>query len=143
MDYYNQTIPCAFEFNNQSFNLYNIMYNISNTDTGFLGNFNEPLPIDSELLQLKLSIDNAYLAYFAKIKGVPAPKIELTTQAFPSTSNRLLMGADIIGAYGPFYFFFPPVISFVTILLEVVREKDFGLRKVLLIIFLYIYYRAY
>jgi len=130
MDFYNQSIPCNFEFDNQTFEMYNIMYNISNVDNGFLGNFNEPLPTDRQLLQLKLSIDNAYMDYYAKIRSKPVPKISVQTQAFPSTSNRLLQGADIIGAYGPFYFFFPPVITFVTLLLEIVREKDMKLRKV-------------
>lgn len=130
MDFFNLSIPCSFEFENKTFNMYTIMYNISNVDNGFLQNFNEPLPKDQQLLQLKLSVDNAYLKYYAQLNNKPVPKISIQSQAYPSVANRLIQGADIIASFGCFYFFFPPVITFVILLLEIVREKDLKLRKV-------------
>ena len=130
MDYYNVSIPCDFEFENKTMHMYTLVYNITNAPNGFLTTFHEPLPIDRDLLKLKISIDNAYLAFHSRIAGEPESKINIETQPYPSSSNRFTEGANIIGVYGALYFFFPPVISFVIILLEITREKDLKLRKV-------------
>jgi hypothetical protein len=44
---------------------------------------------------------------------------------------RFIENADVVSSSGPFYFFFPPIITFVVILLEIIREKDLKLRKVI------------
>lgn len=135
IDYLNISIPCSFEFSNDTFNLYTIVYNISNIPNGFLTSGALPFPKDRQLTKLKQDLDNAYLQYYADIYKLPkAPKINAVMSSFPITQNRFLQKADITASVGAFYFFFPPMISFVVILLEIIREKDLKLRKSLLII---------
>ena len=60
----------------------------------------DPLPIDNRLIKLKLIVDNAYLSYYSHIKHIyPVPKINLTTQPFPSIPNRLSSNANVIFIY--------------------------------------------
>jgi hypothetical protein len=83
------------------------------------------------LTKLKQDLDNAYLQYYSEKRGLNfSPKINATMQSFPITQNRFLEKADVISSVGAFYFFFPPMITFVVILLEIIREKDLKLRKV-------------
>jgi len=131
-DYGNTTIPCNFEYMDETIDLYTIIYNVSNTANSFLTTFSDPLPIDYDLLRLKMSLDNSYLNHYAKLGNVTIPKILMDTVAYPSTPNRFIVGADLVASYGPFYFFFPPIITFVVVLLEIIREKDMKLRKVLI-----------
>ena len=42
--------------------------------------------------------------------------------------------ADIISSYGSFYFFFAGIVTFVLLLIELVKEKELKLRKSLIII---------
>ena len=37
-------------------------------------------------------------------------------------------GYDIVSASGAFYFFIPPMVTFVVLLIEIVREKEYRLR---------------
>jgi len=111
--------------------MYTLVYNITNSPNGFLTTYADPLPIDRDLLKLKLSIDNSYLAYHSRLAGEEESRIKIETQPYPTAVNRFIQGADLIGVYGPLYFFFPPVITFVIVLLEITREKDLKLRKVI------------
>ena len=133
IDVYNVSIPCSFEQQNEILHLYTILYNITNSPNGFLSGAAHPFPKDPELLKLKIDVDNAYLKFHAEKKGISVPKISANYSDFPTTENRLLEGADVVSSTGAFYFFFPPFISFVVILLEIMREKDLKLRKVKLI----------
>ena len=88
-DYANIEIPCSFEFYNTTFNLYTLLYNISSAPNGFLTGASLPLPIDAKLLKLKVSLDNAYLNYFSKLKNMSfTPKIDVKYQSYPTTPNR-------------------------------------------------------
>jgi len=139
IDLYNISIPCSFEYKNETLHLYTILYNITNSPNAFLSAASQPFPKDPQLIKLKIDVDNAYLKYHAEQKGIPVPKIIANYSDFPTTENRLLEGADVVSAQGAFYFFFPPIITFVVILLEIMREKDLKLRKVYNVIFLYVF----
>lgn len=131
MMFMNVEIKCSFEFLQKEFNLYTILYNITNSPNGFLTGGTRPWPKHPELNKLKIDLDNAYLNYYGldrKLSLIPHISAEL--QDYPTTSNRFVQNADIVSAYGAFYFYFPPVISFVVMLLEIIREKDLKLRKV-------------
>ncbi len=133
MDFMNVTIPCTFEYYNYTFHLYTILYNVTLSPNGFLTGAAEPLPTDPIVTKLKQDLDNAYLKYYALKRGLKdIPQINATTQSYPA-SNRFLEKADVVASSGAFYFFFPPMITFVVVLLEIIREKDMKLRKVKLI----------
>jgi hypothetical protein len=134
-EFMNISIPCSYEFSNNKFHIYSIYYNVSSTPNGFLSSFALPYPIDPVLTKLKLDLDNAYLDFYAKKNNfTEIPHIETTVSTFPLTENRFMQNADIVSSVGAFYFFFPPVICFVIVLLEIIREKDLKLRRSLLII---------
>jgi hypothetical protein len=135
LDFMNISIPCNFEFSSNTLHLYSIYYNVTNSPNGFLSSFALPFPIDPLMTKLKLDLDNAYLDYYAKKNNLPdIPHINATVSTFPLTENRFMQNADIVSSVGAFYFFFPPIICFVVVLLEIIREKDLKLRKSLLII---------
>lgn len=133
------TIPCNFEYNDQEntkeMYFYTIMYNISNSPNGFMLMPDKPNPTDSQLTRLKITLDEAFLNYFANKTGSNEKKeIKVDLQAYPQSENRLYKNVDVEGSGGSFYFFFPPMFCFVFFLLEIIREKDAKLRKSLLII---------
>lgn len=131
IEYYNVTIPCNFEYLNETLHLYTVLYNITNAPNGFLTSAALPFPSDPQLLKLKIDVDNAYMNYYSKKRGMTTiPKINASYNTFPVTENRFLQNADVVASSGAFYFFFPPMISFVVILLEIMREKDLKLRRV-------------
>jgi hypothetical protein len=133
-DYFNTSVPCTVNYLDSKLHIYNILYNFTNSPNGFLTSAAEPYPKDAALTKLKTDIDNGYLDYYAKKNNIPSPKINLAYSDYPSTTNRFMQGADIVSSAGAFYFFFPPMITFVLVLMEIVREKDLKLRKSLLII---------
>jgi hypothetical protein len=129
------TIPCTFEYDsNREMHLYTVLYNVTNSPNGFLTSSSLPWPKHPELTRLKVDIDNSYLKLYTDSKGLPSRKMNATIQSFPVTQNRFLQNADIVSSSGAFYFLFPPMICFVVLLLEIIREKDLKLRKSLLII---------
>ena len=127
----NVEIPCKTDYTSvDKFNMYTLIYNITNSPMGFLESFDLPLPIDYKLLKLKVIVDNAYLEYYSnkEIFGFN-PKIDVSHQAFPSPKNRFLKGNDIIPTIGVFYFVFPELFIFCITLMELVREKELSLKK--------------
>lgn len=132
IDYYNVSIPCSFEYLNETMHLYTVFYNITNAPNGFLTNAAAPFPSDPQLLKLKIDVDNAYLKFYARKRQLDyVPRINASYNIFPVTQNRFLQNADVVASSGAFYFFFPPIISFVVMLLEIMREKDLKLRRVI------------
>ncbi len=131
IDFYNVSIPCSFEYLNQTMHFYSVFYNITSAPNGFLTGAGDPLPSDPQLIKLKIDVDNAYLKYYAKKRQLSyVPAINASYNTFPMTQNRFLQNADVVASSGAFYFFFPPMISFVVMLLEIMREKDLKLRRV-------------
>jgi ABC-type multidrug transport system ATPase subunit len=147
-------IPCRPSMSNQEFNLYTIVYNISAIPNGFLDSFNAPLPTDERLLKLKILVDNAYLDYYSRYhpkyendfnninlnsttnlnytnsQQPKIPKIQkISTQAYPSPSSRISSNANVISLFGVFYLYFPPMILFSIILLDLVKEKESMLKN--------------
>jgi hypothetical protein len=130
-NFMNFSLDCNFEFINKTFHLYLILYNVTNAPNGFLTSQSQPWPKHNELTKLKLDLDNAYLQHYSMNRSLnKAPEIKAELQNYPMGQNRFLKNADVVSSSGAFYFIFPPMICFVVILLEIVREKDMKLRKV-------------
>ena len=131
------SVPCKPDFNSD-FYLYTIIYNISNTPNAFLNGYNSPYPSDDKLIKLKQIVDNSYIELFdfhsqqnksTNNLNKRIPQIQnVSIQAFPSTQSRLMQGASIIPTFGSFYLFFPPMILFSILLLDIVKEKDSKLK---------------
>ena len=130
------SVPCKPDYAND-FYLYTIIYNISNTPNAFLSGYNSPYPTDDKLVKLKHIIDNSYIELFHhKYKGKmlnvnnsTIPQIKnISIQSYPSTPSRLMQGASIISTFGSFYLFFPPMILFSILLLDIVKEKESKLK---------------
>ena len=83
---------------------------------------------------MKLDIDNGMLEYFALKENLQIkPKIEVTTSNYPSPPDRLFEGIDLVSMSGPSFFFFTPMVTFMIMLTEIVREKQNKLRHVTII----------
>ncbi len=128
----NISIPCRPEINNDDFYLYTIVYNISNTPNAFLSGYNSPYPKDEKIIKLQQIIDNSYIELFT-IKYNKTfkqnPKINnIFIQPYPSVHSRFLDNANVISSFGSFYFYFPPMILFSIILLDIVKEKETKLK---------------
>jgi hypothetical protein len=54
--------------------------------------------------------------------------IEVDHEEYPHISNRFFKGYDVVGQTGAFYFFIPPMVTFVVLLIETTREKEYKLR---------------
>lgn len=137
MNFLNVSIPCKFDYINKTFNLYTILYNYTNAPNSFMTSPSVPLYEDAKLSKLKLDLDNAFMEFYhnksANNATMASPKISLEMSSYPIVTNRMLEKADVIASSGAFYLFFPPMICFVVVLLEVIREKDLKLRKVFLL----------
>ena len=121
----NISLPCRRE--DGEMNLYTIVYNITAVPNGFMDSFYGPLPIDERLVRLKMVVDNAYLSYYASLgnrQKAPPKLFNITTQPYPTPPSRLTSNANVISLFGTFYLYFPPMILFAILLLDVVKEKE-------------------
>lgn len=87
-------LPCSFtEGTDKRMMFYSLFYNYTLADTVFLKSLNELSPVDSNLLHLKNSIDNAIIAYLAKEKGLELedyPRIDLSHSSYPHGPDRFV-----------------------------------------------------
>jgi hypothetical protein len=123
--YYNLTLPCpkgpdAFT--------YVLMTNSSALVVDYFGPADNPFPKDYATLSVKLALDQAILSYQALAAGVSEPELSVKVQEYPRVPSRYLTGYDVISTSGPFYLFIPPMVTFVIVLTEIVREKEYRLR---------------
>lgn len=88
-----------------------------------------PMENDYPAIAVKASVDEALISYYSRKKGLPDYKIDISIQSYPEPKNRFAGGYSVIKTSGAFYFFIPPVITFVVILIEIVREKELRLRN--------------
>ena len=111
------------------------MYNLTNSPNGFFGSSHTPLPQDLKLLKLKISIDNSIIKFHSERKeSKHVPRINnITSQGYPSVLNRFVKNADVISVFCVFYLFFPQVIVFCIVLIELVREKELSLKKYMIL----------
>jgi hypothetical protein len=107
------------------------MYNMTKLSLGFFESVNRPLAIDHKMTRLKGLVDNAYLNYYADLKGLPNIDLHIKTQAFPTPSSRFIEGSNVIGVLGQFYLFFPPMVIFSMLLIDIVKEKEKNLKNYL------------
>lgn len=127
--YYNETIPCEVTILNKTYSYYSILINSTLTPMLFFSGYNSPEPVDYASLAVKKNLDEA-LFHFIKGKNL---KLSLDVQSFPRPTNRWMSGYDIVSQTGSFYFFIPPMVTFVVLLIEIVREKEYRLRFGLLL----------
>lgn len=119
-------IDCQPENSAQQFHMYNIL---TNRTMGLLDVISEDDPFDYYSIAIKKAVDEAIISYHSFKAGIKAPKISLSIQDFPVTSNRYLEGYDIVANSGAFYFFIPPMVIFVVTLIDLLREKETRLRQ--------------
>mmetsp|Transcript_23109 Transcript_23109/g.41251 ORF Transcript_23109/g.41251 Transcript_23109/m.41251 type:complete len:901 (-) Transcript_23109:1806-4508(-) len=123
--YFNLTIPCP---KGDDIFTYVLMTNSSAVELDFLGPTDNAYPKDYATLSVKLALDKAILSYQSQKMGLDEPEIEVSVQEFPKIPSRYLSGYDVISTSGPFYLFIPPMVTFVIVLTEIVREKEYRLR---------------
>ena len=148
----NLTLPCRprnLEPGAPEINLYfySIMYNFTLMPSFFLDNFTAPTNIEPTMLRIKNSIDSGILDYVSRnksqgetyglefedemedFKDDTTLHIETTWSNFPLTASRVFHNADISSMVGSFYFSMGPLVTFVVILTEIVKEKQLKLRQ--------------
>ena len=108
--------------------VYSIFINSTNVPNIFMTRVDDPMPMDHRVLQAKIAIDRAIFSYKAQLTGRMDISIEAITQDFPHTASRFVEGYDVIAIEGAFWFFIPPMVTFILLLTELVREKELRLR---------------
>ena len=104
-----------------------------------MGKFNSPLPIEFSLTKLKVLIDNSLLKFYSKKKNQDFNTSEfefpsftnISVTNFPLPISRFAKNADVISLFGVFYLFFPPMIMFSIVLMDIVKEKENNLKQFL------------
>ena len=131
-------IPCKPQFikEGEIYKFYSIVYNMTNGPNDFLQMPYEPRKKDPRLMKLKIDIDNAYLEIFhnnSKAEGEP-PKIQMNYSDYPTTENRFFGETSVVNNVGAPFFVLIPITLYVITLIDVVKEKQYKLRKSLLIV---------
>jgi ABC-type multidrug transport system ATPase subunit len=122
-------IPCKFAQQSDELYIYSIAYNFTLAPNSFMLNPALAAYKYEDLFSLKVSLDNAMLSFKAMKSGMnPAPKMDVTYSDYPMPEDRILKGFNMVSATGTFYFYFTPIITFIIILTELVREKEYKLR---------------
>ena len=123
--YYNDTINCLNPIPGYNFTIYSMLINSTITPMASFLSTEAPQPIDYASLSVKRAIDNALISYYS---GGQNSSVTYQAQAFPAPTERWMDGYNVVTTSGAFYFFIPPMVTFVVILIEVVREKEHRLR---------------
>jgi len=126
-------IPCN-EF--ESTYIYWLLYNDSLVKQSFLDNMNAPLSVNYDALRTARGVENALSNFIVKQKDpTKDPEIEhnFGFQNYPKVQSRVFNNFDTSSVQGSFWFFIPIVISFLTLLSEIVKEKETKLRQGLIL----------
>ena len=126
--YYNGSFNCLRDTPGWNIPIYSLLINSTITPLLFFSGFNAPYPVDYASISVKIAVDNGILAFYSNLSEEESPKMSGTMQGHPIQTNRFLDGYDIVTKAGAFYFFIPPMVTFVIVLIEVVREKEYKLR---------------
>lgn len=123
----NGTFDCLKDTPGTNLALYSLIINSTITPLMFFAGFNAPRPVDYASLSVKLAVDSAIYDFYYQGKD---QKNAFTAeyQGFPTTINRYLVGYNIVTDVGVFYFYIPPMVTFVVMLIEIVREKEYKMR---------------
>jgi hypothetical protein len=97
---------------------------VTKSSSGFLEGLAKPWPINYKLTRLKQIVDNAYMAYYSDLNNIPPMEVNIQTKAFPIPPSRFINNMNVVFSLGPFYLFFPPMIIFSMILIDIVKEKE-------------------
>jgi len=126
-------LPCKFENKGnekKDLILYYILYNMTLAPSNLYTSMDKPMKLDSDLLALKVSIDNSILEIKAKETNLGyVPKINVDLQNYPYVQDRMLRNLDGIAMYGSFYLIMIPLSVFMVIFDELMREKIDNLRR--------------
>ena len=125
---YNGTFNCLRDTGPVRLGLYSLLINSTITPLVFFSGFTAALPVDYASLSVKLAVDSALYAYYSNSSLESKSLLSIEVQNYPMPPNRFLDGFDIVSKVGVFYFFIPPMVTFVVILIEIVREKEYKLR---------------
>jgi len=152
----NITIPCRPLNNDQSrpeidLKFYSILYNFTLMPNYFLQNWTAPVLPDEGMLTIKSSVDSGIYDYLIKEKSLEEYNdlgldfdyegdvteedelLDVHLQAswshFPLTASRVFKNADISSLAGSFYISLGPLVTFIAMLTEIVKEKELKLRQ--------------
>jgi hypothetical protein len=123
---YVSIVPCPESPSSYS---YSLLINSTLTPSLFLSEPGTAYPKDYASLSIKLAIDTAILNYEATLRGQEVPELSITLQEYPIVTSRYSDGYNVVTTSGAFYFFIPPMVTFVVLLIEIVREKEYRLRQ--------------
>ena len=118
--------------------MYTLFYNKSLQDTDLFKPTYMPVPKNGELIYLQESIDNSILSYlhekYNKDDLDKAPFIESTYSDFPEPLDRLFKNMDLMSLCGSYYYVLGPLVLFMVLLQEIVKEKECKLRQGLTVV---------
>lgn len=125
---------------------YSILYNYTLMPSAFLQNWTAPAEVDPNMLIIKNSLDSGIVDYlktrngyydnenihfddFHNLQDEVHHHIEVSWSHFPLISSRAFSDGDISSVAGTFYVALGPIVTFVIMLTEIVREKEQKLRQ--------------
>jgi len=112
--------------------VYWLLYNRSLSSQNFLDNMNAPMKLNEYALQVSQSVENALMNWIVKQKDFedePNIQSNYTYQNYPKVQSRYFKGFDSSSTQGPFWLFIPIMISFLSVLNELIGEKEKKLRQ--------------
>ena len=114
--------------------IYSIVMNFSAANLPILLKPDEKSPINRAVLPYKIAVDSAIIDFHRARKGLPAVTLSPVMSDFPHIKNRMAANFDTVTLQGPLYFFLPPMVVFMLVMTEMVREKEQHLRRCLTVL---------
>jgi ABC-type multidrug transport system ATPase subunit len=114
--------------------LYSLVVNFTSANLPILLKPDERSPITRHILPYKVAVDRGILDYLSTTHSLPPISLNVSMSDYPHLANRMAANFDTVTLQGPMYFYLPPMVVFIMLMTEMVREKEQHLREVLNIV---------
>ena len=111
--------------------VYSLVINFTSVNLPILLKHDERSPITRSILPYKIAIDSGILDYLSTTHSLPSISLNVSMGDYPHLAPRQAANFDTVTLQGPMYFYLPPMIVFIILMTEMVREKEQQLRAAL------------
>lgn len=131
----NATFPLSCSGTNSTgLLLYSLVVNFTSANLPILLKPDERSPISRQILPYKIAVDRGILDYLRTTHNLPPLSLNVSMSDYPHIASRMVANFDTVTLQGPMYFYLPPMIVFIMLMTEMVREKEQHLRAALNIV---------
>jgi len=114
--------------------LYSLVINFTSANLPILLKPDERSPISRQILPYKIAVDRGIFDYLRTTHDLPPLSLNVSMSDYPHMASRMAANFDTVTLQGPMYFYLPPMIVFIMLMTEMVREKEQHLRAALNIV---------